>query len=161
MLDHQLSWDLCLLAVGASLWIWIITPKETKPLLFSPSLPSLHAFMFLSPFVLVCFSYLCKCCACLFCVGVACPPSRSPWWKEGGVAQVLPIVRHLKLLHVLLDPSFSLMFYNLHFCHHNCMYCDFSVVDLVCTHICCMSVCPGVRPLFLFLKFLPCFPYPN
>ncbi len=38
---------------------------------------------------MVCLSYLCV--AVLFCVCVACPFSSSPWWRGGGVAQVLPI----------------------------------------------------------------------
>ncbi len=47
---------------------------------------------------------------------------RSPWWRGGGVAQVLPIwaVPHCPHGSILF-----LLLYNLHFYHQNCIHCDF------------------------------------
>ncbi len=137
------------LAVYASFqmfWIWIFILQEIQPLLLFLSL------------ILLCVSAPSSICVdgvlelCLLCVCVFCPLFRSPWWRGGCVAQILLSGQHQKLLNVLLDPSSSLTFYNLHFCHHNCIYCDF-VVDL---SIYCISVHPGrgFPPLLLFRRFL-------
>ncbi len=76
--------------------------------------------------------------------------------------QVLRSERHLKLLNVLLDPYSSLMFYNLHFCHHNCIYCDFLLLiySVHMTSISCPSwerdpssvALPEVSYMFSLLK---------
>ncbi len=64
----------------------------------APGRFSLSSYLPLSLLVFVCLSYLSECCAC--------PLSRSPWWRRGGVSQV--IQRHL-------TPHGSIhMFYDLH-----------------------------------------------
>ncbi len=123
--NHWISPTLCLFLFPTS-WSHLTLSLSLSLSLPSPPPPLLRSG-FLGPLPLlavsyrvslslcepVCLSYLCEC--CVFSSSVfACPLSRSPRWRGGRVAQVQPIGQHLKLLKVLLDPSSSLTFYNLH-----------------------------------------------
>ncbi len=145
----SLSWDLSLQTVAASSrhWSGSSSPQEIQPLFFSRSLPSLHAIMCLSLSLSLSLSP---------CVGLSLLSVWMLWC--GGVAQVLPIRAIPEVAHVLLDPSSSLLFYNLYLCYQ-IVYTVRLLLIFFCTlHIYCMAGCPGrgIPPLFLGGVF----PYP-
>ncbi len=144
------------ISISASFWcrLNLNWAQEIQPLLFSHSL--------FSPSV----SPLCVNAVVLFCVSVACPLSRSPWWRGGCVGQILLSDDWSCAMFSWTHPS--LVFYNLHFCHHNCIYYDLLIYSVHMTSIVCMSILaegssvalPEVSSIFFPVKTF-FFPYPN
>ncbi len=97
-------------------WIWIIVPQELQSHFSCP--PSLYVFMSLSVGML-CLLLMCLC---------DLPSSRSPWWRGGGVDQVLPIQA---LNEVAWCPPGTILFtfvLQSTFLSSNCIHCDIIVV---------------------------------
>lgn len=130
--NHCISLTLCRfvslsppspLVVCASLqmfWIWVFVLQE-----------SLTACLFLCVFVSV-LSFLSAWLP-------VCPPSWSPWWGGGCVAQLLSVQLHMEVAQ--RPPSFIFI--------HIRLQSMYNFVILISPY--CPSVHPGIPPLLLFL----------